>query len=48
MKIRIMDKRTGRTWMEEFKSPYLMEKRINKLKYSKSLQVISTEANYGY
>lgn len=48
MKIRIMDKRTGRTWIEEFKSPYIMEKRINKLKYSKNLQVISTEGNYGY
>ena len=48
MKIKIMDKRTGRTWTEEFQSLYLMEKRINKLKYSKNLQVISTEGNYGY
>lgn len=47
MKIKIMDKRTGRTWSEEFSSPYFMQKRINKIKYSKNLQVISTEENYG-
>lgn len=41
MEIKIMDKRTGRTWIENFKSPYLMDKRINKLKYSKNLLVIS-------
>ena len=48
MKIKILDKTTNRTWEEEFTSPYFMEKRINKLKHSKKLQIISTEGNYGY
>jgi len=42
MEIRIMDKRTGRTWKEQFQTPYLLEKRVNKLKYSKNLKVIAT------
>lgn len=42
MGIRIMDIRTGRSWKEEFKSPYLLQKRVNKIKYSKVLRVIST------
>lgn len=40
MKIRIMDKRTGRAWDEEFSSPYIAEKRMNKIKYSKNLTII--------
>lgn len=47
MEIKIMDKRTGRTWIERFASPYMMDKRINKLKYSKNLIVISTTNNGG-
>lgn len=43
MKIKILDKTTNKTWEETFSSPYFMEKRINKLKYSKKLEVISTE-----
>lgn len=42
MKIRILDTTTNRTWEENFTSPYLMNKRINKLKYSKRLIIIST------
>jgi hypothetical protein len=42
MEIRIMDKRTGRTWVEKFNTPYLLEKRVNKLKHSKNLKVIAT------
>jgi hypothetical protein len=42
MEIRIMDKRTGRTWVEKFDTPYLLEKRANKLKHSKNLKVIAT------
>ena len=40
MKIKIMDKRTGRTWYEEFKSPYQMDKRIIKINHSKNLQIV--------
>lgn len=48
MKIKILDLTTNKTWEENFTSPYLMQKRINKLKYSKKLKVISMEGNYGY
>lgn len=43
MKIKILNKETNQVWEEIFTSPYFMEKRINKLKYSKKLQVISKE-----
>lgn len=43
MKIKILNKETKQTWEETFTSPYFMEKRINKLKYSKKLQIISKE-----
>ena len=42
MKIRILDTTTNKTWEESFTSPYLMNKRINKLRYSKKLKIIST------
>ena len=40
--IKILDITSNKTWEETFANPYLMNKRINKLKYSKKLQVIET------
>ena len=39
--INIFDNTTNKTWCEEFESYYLFKKRVNKLKYSKKLQVTS-------
>lgn len=39
--IKLLDLTTKRTWIEKFSSPYLMNKRINKIKHSKKLQLIS-------
>lgn len=43
MNIKILNKETGKIWIESFTSPYFMEKRINKLKFSKKLYVIAKE-----
>lgn len=43
MKIKILNKETNQVWEETFTSPYFMQKRINKIKYSKKLQIISKE-----
>lgn len=39
--INIYDLTTGNTWREDFESYYLFKKRVNKLRYSKKLQVTS-------
>jgi hypothetical protein len=39
--INIYDNTTNKTWCEEFDSYYLFKKRVNKLKYSKKLFIIS-------
>ena len=39
--INIFDNTTNKTWREEFESYYLLKKRVNKLRYSKKLQVTS-------
>jgi hypothetical protein len=39
--INIYDNSTSKSWKEEFESYYLFKKRVNKLKYSKKLQVTS-------
>ena len=41
MEIKILDTTTNKSWIENFASEFLMNKRINKLKYSKKLKVIS-------
>lgn len=41
MEIKILDTTTNKSWTESFTSEYLMNKRLNKLKYSKKLKVIS-------
>ena len=43
MKIKILDLTTNKTWIETFSSLFLMNKRINKLKYSKKLEIIAKE-----
>ena len=48
MKIKILNKETNETWEEEFTSPYFMQKRINKLKHSKKLQVIRVDGGIEY
>lgn len=40
--ITIVDKETNREWQENYDSPYLLNKRLNKLKYSKRLVVRTT------
>ena len=42
MEIKIFNSKTKKTWTESFNSFYLMQKRLNKLKYSKKLKVLST------
>ena len=39
--INIFDNTTNKMWREEFESYYLFKKRVNKLRYSKKLQVTS-------
>jgi hypothetical protein len=39
--INIYDNTTNKMWREEFESYYLFKKRVNKLRYSKKLQVTS-------
>jgi hypothetical protein len=39
--INIFDNTTNKTWREEFESYYLFKKRVNKLRFSKKLQVTS-------
>lgn len=39
--INIFDTTTNKTWCEQFESYYLFKKRVNKLRYSKKLQVTS-------
>ena len=39
--INIYDITTNKTWREQFESYYLFKKRVNKLRYSKKLQVTS-------
>lgn len=41
MEIKILDLTTNKTWTESFSSDFLMKKRINKIKYSKKLKIIS-------
>ena len=41
MKIRILNLETNKVWEESFDSPFFLEKRVNKLKHSKKLKVIS-------
>ena len=41
MSIEILDTTTNRSWTERFDSYYLFRKRVNKLKYSKKLKIIS-------
>lgn len=43
MKIKLLNKDTKQIWVEEFLSPYFMQKRINKLRYSKKIQIISID-----
>lgn len=42
MEIKIFNTETNKTWIEKFESYYFMQKRLNKLKYSKKLKVLST------
>ena len=42
MEIKIFNTETKKTWTEKFESYYFMQKRLNKLKWSKKLKVIST------
>jgi hypothetical protein len=37
----IMEIKSGRTWREYFSSPYFLWKRVNKLRFSKKLKVLS-------
>lgn len=39
--INIYDNSTSKSWKEEFESYYLFKKRVNKLRFSKKLQVTS-------
>lgn len=39
--INIIDNATNKTWREQFESYYLFKKRVNKLRFSKKLQVTS-------
>ena len=39
--INIYDNTKNKTWREEFESYYLFKKRVNKLRFSKKLQVTS-------
>ena len=41
MEIKILNLENGIVWTETFTSQYLMNKRLNKLKYSKKLRVLS-------
>lgn len=42
MEIKIFNVETKKIWTEKFESYYFMQKRLNKLKWSKKLKVIST------
>lgn len=42
MEIKIFNTETNKTWTEKFESFYFMQKRLNKLKLSKKLKVLST------
>lgn len=42
MEIKIFNIETKKIWIEKFESFYFMQKRLNKLKWSKKLKVIST------
>jgi len=37
--LKILDLQNNKSWIEVFNSPFLLEKRKNKLKYSKKLKV---------
>ena len=39
--INILDKSTDKTWCEYYDSYYIFKKRVNKLKYSNKLIIIS-------
>ena len=41
MEIKILDTTTNKSWIESFTSEFLMNKRINKIKHSKKLKIIS-------
>lgn len=41
MEIKILNLENGAVWTETFTSEFLMNKRLNKLKYSKKLKVVS-------
>lgn len=43
MKIKILNLKNNKTWVEEFNSVFLMNQRINKIRYSKKLKVILIE-----
>ena len=43
MKIKILNLKNNKTWVEEFDSVFLMNQRINKIRYSKKLKVILIE-----
>lgn len=45
MKIKVLNLENNKIWEEVFTSLYLMQKRINKLKYSKKLKIIFIENN---
>lgn len=42
MEIKIFNTETNKTWIEKFESFYFMQKRLNKLKLSKKLKILST------
>lgn len=41
LELKIFDLQNNKTWIETFNSPFLLEKRQNKLKHSKKLKVLS-------
>lgn len=43
MEITIFDKNTQREWTEYYSSYYLFRKRVNKLKYSNHLIIVSRD-----
>ena len=43
MKIKIVNLKNNKIWFEEFNSMFLMNQRINKIRYSKKLKIIAIE-----